>query len=57
MTVFQLVIGFLLLISWVGRPFLYKPATKYFPAKISSLFTSSWLVVGLIISYPLLGYL
>lgn len=57
MTLFQLFIGFLLLLSWVGRPFLYKPAAKYFPPEISSLFTSSWLVVGLIISYPLLGHL
>ena len=57
MSSFQLLIGFLLLLSWVGRPLLYKPIAEYFPAKQSVTFTAFWLVLGLIISYPALGHL
>ena len=39
------------------RPFLYKPAAKYFPAELSAAFTSSWLIVGLVLSFPVFGHL
>lgn len=55
MTLFQLFIGFLLLISWVGRPWLYKPIAENFPARQSVTFTSFWLIIGLILTWPLLG--
>ena len=57
MTLFQLFAGFLLLLCWAVRPFLYKPAAKYFPPKMSSAFTSSWLIVALLLTSPLLGHL
>ena len=57
MTLFQFLAGLILLISWVIRPFLYKPAAKYFPPKMSSAFTSTWLLVGLLLTSPLLGHL
>ena len=57
MSLFQIAIGFLLLASWVARPFLYKPAAKYFKPEISSLFTSCWLLVGLVVTFPFLGHL
>ncbi len=57
MSLFQITIGFLLLASWVARPFLYKPAAKYFKPEISSLFTSCWLLVGLAVTFPFLGHL
>ena len=54
MTLFQFVIGLLLLLSWAIRPILYKPAAQYFPLRLSSAFTSTWLVVILILTFPLL---
>jgi len=57
MSLFQLTIGFMLLLSWVGRPLLYKPIAEYFPAKQSVTFTAFWLVLGLILTYPILGHL
>ena len=57
MSLYQIAIGFLLLASWVARPFLYKPAAKYFKPEISSLFTSCWLLVGLAVTFPFLGHL
>ena len=57
MTLFQIVIGLLLSLCFVARPFLYRPAAKYFPPKMSSAFTSTWLLVGLAITFPLLGHL
>jgi len=57
MTVFQIVIGFLLLSTWVIRPFLYKPAAIHFPAEMSSTFTGAWLVVGLALTFPLFAHL
>jgi len=56
-TLFQIFIGFLLLLSWAGRPILYRPAAKYFPPKMSSAFTSTWLMLGLLFSFPFLGCL
>ena len=57
MTNFQLFIGLLLTLSMVMRPFLYKPAAEYFPLNLSSLFTSTWLMVCLALSFPWLGHL
>ena len=57
MTIFQIVIGFLLLLCWAGRPILYRPVAKYFPPQMSSAFTSTWLLIGLALSFPLLGHL
>ena len=57
MTLFQILIGFLLLLSWAERPFLYKPAAKYFPSALSAAFTSTWLMAALIITFPWLGHL
>lgn len=57
MSLFQLFIGFLILISMIIRPFLYKPVAKYFPAELSAAFTSCWLIVGLILSFPIFGHL
>ncbi len=57
MSLFQILVGSLILISMIVRPFLYKPAAKYFPAELSAAFTSSWLIVGLILSFPVFGHL
>ena len=57
MTLIQMAIAFLLLFSCVIRPFLYKPVSKNFKSKISSLFTSSWLILMLIVSFPFLRHL
>ncbi len=57
MTVLQLITGMLLLFCWAGRPILYRPAAKYFPAQMSSSFTATWLLIGLVLSFPFLGHL
>ena len=57
MTLFQISIGLLILLTMVLRPFLYKSCVKYFPAELSAAFTSVWLLVGLAISWPFLGHL
>ena len=57
MTVFQIFIGLLIMSSMIIRPFLYKPAAKLFPAEMSAAFTSTWLVLGLIITFPIFGHL
>jgi hypothetical protein len=57
MTFFQIFIGLLLVLSWAGRPILYKPAAKYFPPSMSPAFTSAWLLIALLLSFPLLGHL
>lgn len=57
MTLLQFFVGLLLLLSWAGRPILYRPVAKYFPPQMSSAFTSTWLLVGLTLSFPLLGNL
>ena len=57
MTGFQVLIGLMLTMCMVLRPFLYKPAAVFFNLNISSLFTSIWLVVGLMVTFPLLGHL
>lgn len=57
MSEFQIFIGILLLMTWVIKPFLYKPAAVYFPSEMSSVFTGIWLVIGLILTFPLFGHL
>lgn len=57
MTSFQIMIGLLILTLMVIRPFLYKPCVKYFPAELSAAFTSVWLIVGLVVSWPFFGHL
>ena len=57
MTLFQLIVGLLLLFLWVGRPLLYKIVAKYFSARQSTGFTAFWLVFGLIVTTPFLGNL
>lgn len=57
MTIFQIFIGILLLLFWAIRPILYKPAAQYFPPKLSSAFTSTWLLIALALTFPLLGNL
>ena len=54
---FQILIGLLLLITWAYRPLIYKPIADEFPAKQSATFTASWLMLGLILTYPILGHL
>lgn len=55
MTLFQIFIGMLILGSMILRPFLYKPCAKFFPAELSAAFTSTWLMAGLIVTWPLFG--
>ena len=57
MTIFQIFIGFMLLLTWAIRPILYKPAAKYFPPSMSPAFTSTWLLVALILTAPFLSHL
>lgn len=53
MTLFQFFIGFILVAVWALRPFLYRPAAKYFPPKTSSAFTSTWLIIVLFSTFPI----
>ncbi len=57
MSLIQIFVAILLMVFWIIRPFLYKPVAKNFKSKISSLFTSCWLILGLIVSFPILGHL
>ena len=57
MTGLQIFIGFLIFASMIARPFLYKPCTKYFPAELLAAFTSTWLIVGLVVTFPVFGNL
>ena len=57
MTLFQFMIGMTLLILWFIRPLLYKPIAKSFPAKQSASFTAFGLIIGLILTCPILGKL
>ena len=57
MSLIQILSGLLLVVLWTVKPFLYKPAAKYFKPEVSSLFTSCWLLVGMAVSFPLLGHL
>lgn len=55
MTLLQIVIGVLLMLAWAIRPVLYKPVAVYFPSEMSSAFTSTWLMIALVLTFPLLG--
>ncbi len=57
MTLFQLSIGLLIMLCMIIRPFSYKPAACDFPAEMSAAFTSTWLVAGLAVSFPIFGRL
>ena len=57
MTGLQIFIGFFIFASMIARPFLYKPCAKYFPAELSAAFTSTWLMVGLAVTFPVFGNL
>lgn len=57
MTNLQIFIGILLTLCMVLRPFLYKPAALSFNLNMSSLFTSAWLIFGLIITFPIFEHL
>lgn len=57
MTNFQILIGLLITVCTILRPLLYKPAAQHFPLNLSALFTSAWLMVGLILTFPVLGHL
>ena len=57
MNIFQILIGITILLCSATRPVLYKPAAQYFPTKLSSAFTSTWLVIGLIATFPIFGNL
>ena len=57
MSVFQLFVGFMLLLTWAIRPILYKPAAKHFPPSMSPAFTSTWLLVALLLTSPFLSHL
>lgn len=57
MTIFQIFIGLLITASMIIRPFLYKPAAKFFPAEMSAAFTSTWLMFGLAVTFPIFGHL
>ena len=57
MTNFQILIGLLITVCTILRPLLYKPAAQHFSLNLSALFTSAWLMVGLILTFPVLGHL
>jgi len=57
MTYIQILTGFLILLSMIMRPMAYKPVAIYFPPKMSSAFTSTWLMVGLLLTAPFFGHL
>ena len=53
MTLFQVFVGLILLLCWAGRPVLYRPVARHFPSKLSSAFTSTWLMIGLVLTCPI----
>ena len=57
MTMLQIFIGLLITFGMVLRPFLYKKCVEFYPADLSSTFTSLWLLVALFITAPVLGHL
>lgn len=57
MSIFQILVGLLITFFMIIRPFLYKPCIRYFPAELSAAFTSSWLLIGIVLSFPLFGSL
>ncbi len=57
MTYFQILTGCLILLSMILRPIAYKSVALYFSPKISAAFTSTWLMVGLLLTAPFFGHL
>ena len=57
MTLFQIFVGLLITLSMAVRPIVYKKCVEYFPASLSSTFTSIWLLLALFITFPFLGHL
>ena len=55
MTEIQLVSGMLIFVLMIIRPFLYKPAARQFPAELSAVFTSVWLMTAIILTFPFWG--
>lgn len=56
MTNIQILSGLIILVLMVIKPFLYKPAAEHFPAELSSVFTSVWLVAAIALTFPFLGH-
>ena len=56
MTDIQIFSGLIILVLMVIKPFLYKPAAEHFPAELSSVFTSVWLVAAIALTLPFLGH-
>lgn len=52
MTLFMLLIGCVITLLMLARPFLYKPIAVYFPAELSSAFTSVWVMFGVLVTLP-----
>jgi len=52
-----LLYGLVIFIFSVIRPFAYRPCAKLFPAEMSSAFTSTWLVVSIVLTFPFLSHL
>lgn len=57
MSALQISIGLLIFLTMVIKPIIYKPCVQYFRPEFSATFTSLWLLLGLAISWPLLGHL
>lgn len=57
MTSIQLCFGLLIFLFMIIKPIAYKPCIQYFPSKVSANFTSVWLLIGIIFSWPFLGHL
>lgn len=52
MTLEIFLVGCLITLLMLARPFLYKPIAIYFPADLSSAFTSIWVLFGVLITLP-----
>lgn len=57
MSFLQISIGLIITFFMTLRPFVYKPVALKFPISVSAQFTSFWLVLGLVITCPIYGYL
>ncbi len=57
MTSLQLCFGFLIFLLMIIKPIAYKPCIQYFPSKLSANFTSVWLLIGIVFSWPFFGHL
>lgn len=52
MTLEMLLVGIFITVLMLARPFLYKPIAVYFPAELSSAFTSIWVLFGVLVTLP-----